>query len=403
MITRRQLPVHSPLRAGWLLAAARAAVRPSAGVDAVLTEAIQARLTARRVVLTDSGTSALVLALRMLCGHDGTVALPAYACIDLTSAAIYAGVRVRLYDVDSNTLGPDLVSFEEALAYGVDAAVVAPLYGYPCDMHAVNAIASRYGVPVIEDAAQAGGATFDEMPIGSFGTLSVLSFGRGKGMTAGSGGALLSRDAARDDAMRQIEEKLMPAVGDWRVVAATTAQWLFGRPELYALPASLPMLKLGEMVYREAHEPRRISAAAAAILPRAMAADPVEVSRRRANAATFDDAARDADVRVPQLPNAANCGYLRFVVIDQNKRLVPRPSLGILPGYPATLADHGTLRPHLLGAMAQRLNGARTLQHSLYTLPTHSLLSSPDRQEVCAWLSGANRRRSAARPLADVA
>ena len=71
--------------------------------------ALRARYAATDVVLTDSGTSALILALQALVPAGGTVAYPAYACIDLTAAALGAGMRVRLYDLDPATLSPDRI------------------------------------------------------------------------------------------------------------------------------------------------------------------------------------------------------------------------------------------------------------------------------------------------------
>ncbi|MDQ3520445.1 MAG: DegT/DnrJ/EryC1/StrS family aminotransferase, partial [Gemmatimonadota bacterium] len=73
------------------------------------------RFGAQAVALTDSGTSALVLALRLAAGAGGTVAFPGYACIDLAAAARFAGVRVRLYDVDPASLSPDLDSVRRTL------------------------------------------------------------------------------------------------------------------------------------------------------------------------------------------------------------------------------------------------------------------------------------------------
>ena len=76
----------------------------------------------RDVLLTDSGTSALALALRMAVAarpDRPTVALPAWACYDLATAADAADVGVVLYDLDPATLGPDWASLDRALSAGV--------------------------------------------------------------------------------------------------------------------------------------------------------------------------------------------------------------------------------------------------------------------------------------------
>ncbi len=108
------------------------------------------------------------------------MALPAFTCYDIASAAVGAGVRVALYDVDPDTLGPDPASLERVLAAGAGAVVAGPLYGVPLEWDALRALADRHGALLIEDAAQGHGASWRGRPLGSLGDLSVLSFGRGK-------------------------------------------------------------------------------------------------------------------------------------------------------------------------------------------------------------------------------
>src|SRR6185436_12116325 len=98
---------------------------------------------------------------------------------------------------------------------GVSAVVVAPLFGYPVDFPAVQSIADAAGVLVIEDAAQGAGATLNGVRVGALGTVSILSFARGKGTTGGSGGALLVRGDQFSDATHRIETELGPHSGSW--------------------------------------------------------------------------------------------------------------------------------------------------------------------------------------------
>src|SRR5215469_13123914 len=152
-------PVSSPTSLGALGRSVVAAVQAGKAGEASaqaerVAAALRHRFGATAIALTDSGTSALVIALRATIRQGGTVALPAYGCVDLIAAAIRAGVRVRLYDVDPSTLGPDLDSVRQVLARGVEALVVTHLYGYPVDLAAVRALTDGAGVLLIEDAAQ---------------------------------------------------------------------------------------------------------------------------------------------------------------------------------------------------------------------------------------------------------
>lgn len=384
MIGRRQLPVSSPLAAGTLAAAVWPAV--ARRTESVLRAAALVRGTfgTPQVALTDSGTSALVLALRIAAGDKGVVAMPAYACVDLAAAARFARVRVRLYDVDPHTLGPDLDSLSAALDQGANAVLVAHLYGFPADVPAVRALAARHGAAVIEDAAQAAGGTLHGRPLGTLGALSVLSFGRGKGTTGGHGGALLVHDPIHDAAFAGELAALGQPRRGWNDLLAATAQWALGRPSVYGIPSAIPALRLGEMVYHPAHTPRSLSAAAAALVARALSAAPSEVAVRQRNAAVLDIAADEGgDIDAVRAIPGAVSGMLRYPIVDTGSR-VERPERGILRGYPRTLRDEPKLKRFL--EPGPDIPGAEQLLRTLFTLPTHSRVTRRDMEEMIDWL-----------------
>ncbi len=86
------------------------------------------------------------------------MALPAFTCFDVATAAVAAALPVVLYDIDPATLAPDFDSLELCLQQGARVVVVSPLYGMPVDWDLVERSAARYGAVVIEDAAQGHGA-----------------------------------------------------------------------------------------------------------------------------------------------------------------------------------------------------------------------------------------------------
>lgn len=386
MIWLKQPPVFSPVSAGALFAGIAAIFRAQGAAQQVSGE-LQRRYSATDVVLTDSGTSALVIALRGLVPSGGTVALPGYACVDLTAAALRAGVRVRLYDLDPFTLSPDIHSVEKVMERGVDAIVVAHLYGYPADVGVVQEIAARRGVVVIEDAAQAAGGTLHGVPLGALADVSILSFGRGKGTTAGSGGALLVRTPALAKWTQKIRLGLGGHQRGGREIGALAAQWIFARALLYRIPASIPTLKLGEMVYRPAREPRSISDAAAAILRAALGDHERELAHRRACASKILSGRHDARRFLPVRPvRGGEPGYLRLAVLDRNGNASANESLGAVRGYPITLEQHTQLRP-ILEPHEQAGEGAEHLRERMFTLPTHSRVGSGAAARLGAWLA----------------
>ena len=387
MTGRRQPPVHSPVRPLALVRAVGAAVVAGDRAHPEVTTMLAGRFGAAAVALTDSGTSALVRAMRLTSGAGGTVALPAYGCIDLTAAAVFAGVRVRLYDVDPATLSPDLESVARTVSRGVDAIVVVHFYGYPADVPGVTRIAAEAGVRVIEDAAQGTGGTLDGTRLGALAPLSILSFGRGKGITGGRGGALILRDP--DLGERAAALRLGDPPRGWSDAAVATAQWLLGRPSLYSLPASLPMLRLGEMVYHPAHEPSSLSHAAAALVRDALAYDDAEASLRRRNATLMMVGAdRDRGIEPVRVLAGGESGYLRAAVRNGYGRPID-PRLGMANGYPLTLMEQAELHPQL--CVGEREHpGAHELRRTLVTLPTHRFLSVREREILARWVRGSD-------------
>lgn len=334
-------------------------------------------------ILTDSGTSALILALQAT-GTD-VVAMPAYACIDLAAAARFAGVSVRLYDVDPETLGPDEPSLRAALDAGVSAIVVAHLFGFPVPLDDVRGLADEYGALVIEDAAQGAGAEWRDRPLGVHGDLGVLSFGRGKGTSAAGGGALLASTPAGAARIAVATLTETDAVGGLSLVASG-AQWLLGRPTLYALPNALPFLRLGEMVYHPAHAPRPISRSSAALLPTALVLARTAVADRRVRGTRLRTLASEAGLGVPSQNPRAAPGYLRLPVLVR-RGVAADKRLGLVRPYPIALIDHAAMQPAL--AVHADFPGARELAARLVTVPTHSQVVESDERQLARWMISA--------------
>ena len=158
---------------------------------------------------TSSGTGALHLALLLAGIGPGDRVL----CSDLTFAAtanaiVYCGAQPVFIDADRATwnLDPDLV--EEELAESErngnlpKAIVTVDLYGQCADYDRIQAVADKYGVPIIEDAAEALGSTYRDKAAGGFGVMGVLSFNGNKIITTGGGGMLVSDDVERIERAR---------------------------------------------------------------------------------------------------------------------------------------------------------------------------------------------------------
>ena len=112
-----------------------------AGALTALERLLSSRYGAHGVRLVDSGTHAVEAALRVaahLADEPVIVALPAYTCFDVATAAVGADARIALYDVNPGTLGPDLESLDMALVGGARVVVVSPLYGIPVNWDEID-------------------------------------------------------------------------------------------------------------------------------------------------------------------------------------------------------------------------------------------------------------------------
>ncbi len=144
----------------------------------------------------DSGFSALELIIRGLGIGPGDEVITVANTFIATAAAIEAaGARPVLVDMDPATYNIDPNRIEDAVTPNTRAVIAVHLYGRPADMDAINQVAGRYGLFVIEDACQAHGATVGDRRAGSLGTAAAFSFYPSKNLGAfGDGGVVVTND-----------------------------------------------------------------------------------------------------------------------------------------------------------------------------------------------------------------
>ncbi|NMB75326.1 MAG: DegT/DnrJ/EryC1/StrS family aminotransferase [Myxococcales bacterium] len=144
----------------------------------------------------NSGTDALLLALRALgIGPGHEVITTPFSFFATSEAIVLAGARPVFADVEPESLNLDPSAVEAVLSERTRAILPVHLYGRPCDMDGILAIARRRDLAVVEDCAQAVGARYRGQPVGSFGALGCLSFFPTKNLGAlGDGGMVLGND-----------------------------------------------------------------------------------------------------------------------------------------------------------------------------------------------------------------
>jgi len=161
----------------------------------------------KEAIAVDSGTAALHLAL-LACGlkpGDEVLTSP-FTFIATGAAILHAGLTPAFSDIRPGDMNLDPAKIEPALTPRTRAVMPVHIFGTPCDMTAIGAIARKRGLKVIEDACQAHGATHTGRRAGSFGDAATFSFYPSKNLAAiGDGGALVTNgdDVARDARLRR--------------------------------------------------------------------------------------------------------------------------------------------------------------------------------------------------------
>lgn len=158
----------------------------------------------RAAVSVVNGTAALHLAmLAHGAGPGDEVIVPSMTYIATANAVRYQGAEPVFADVEEGTWCIDPESIEAAITARTRGIIVVHLYGHPADMDAINDLAARHGLWVVEDAAEAFGATYRGRPAGSLATMATFSFYGNKILTSGEGGAVTVDDPELERRIRR--------------------------------------------------------------------------------------------------------------------------------------------------------------------------------------------------------
>ena len=216
-------------------------------------------------VALSSGTAALHLGLLAAgVGKGDRVITSTLTFAATVNAIVYVGAEPVFVDVspDTWTLDPDLLAEELArnasLGRRVGAVIPVDLYGQCADYSRILAVAGRYGVPVIADAAEALGASYKDEQAGSFGLCAAFSFNGNKIITTSGGGMLVSRDRAVIARARHLSAQAREPVPHYEHVEVgynyrmSNLLAAVGRGQLQSLPAKLAKRRRINERYRAA-------------------------------------------------------------------------------------------------------------------------------------------------------
>lgn len=354
-----------------------------------LRQALCERYDVPHTFLVCSGRAAMFVVLRTLARLAGPskceVIVPAYTCYSVAATVVRAGLRVRVCDIDPDTLSYDLTALAANDFGNVLAVLSANLYGIPNDLPAIEAIAKRNGVYLLDDAAQSLDARIGGRAVGTFGDVGLFSFDKGKNITSVQGGVIVTRsDSLAMELQRAVAELPPPPAARTLLQSVQQlAYTLLLRPWLYWLPARAPLLRLGETVYTTEYPVERYSEFLAPLVAQQLrrihdiGAARVRIAHRIQQALETMPALRHvrllpgAEPVFPRLPifvpDAAARGRLLTALT--------RRRLGATGSYPLSIVDIPELRPHLAPTTLPT-PGGRQVAATIVTLPTHRFVST---------------------------
>ena len=392
-IGRRVPPAAAPLCWKDLWHGVRGIFSPEGSLRALEAE-IRRHFAVSHVFLVSSGTAALTLTLMALksLSPKTEVVMPAYTCFAVPAAILKAGLRPALCDISPETFDFDHALLKEALNANTLCVLSHHLFGVPSDIEGIRALCQGRGIFVVEDAAQAMGVEDKGRRLGTIGDVGIFSLGRGKNITCGSGGIILTNSAPIAEAIaRHYGELEMPRSSEVlkdfvRLVLMT----IFIRPRLYWIPAALPFLRLGDTVFPKEIPLKRMSGTKAGLL-RSWRSRLTHSNQVRSETATYFS--QRLSLRLAPGPSHP---YLRLPILvatpNERERLYSRSQesgLGLSVAYPTPINEIAEIRAAFHDG---RFPSARRVAESLLTIPTHHWLSEKDKRaiaELCRDISAA--------------
>jgi dTDP-4-amino-4,6-dideoxygalactose transaminase len=343
----------------------------------------------RHAIALANGTVALELALYALgIGPGDEVITTSRTFIASASCAVARGATPVIADVDPISQNITAETVRAVLSPRTRAIVAVHLAGWPCDMDSILEIAAEHGIEVIEDCAQAHGATYKGRPVGGFGHAAAFSFCQDKIMTTGGeGGMLVTNDeqtwarawAYKDHgkSFEAVYHRTHPPGFKWLHESFGT-NWRM--TDMQSAIGRLQLRKLQDWV-----------------------------ARRRENAAILNEGLRETPgVRLTLPPPEIGHAYYKFYLfLDlaslksgwSQGRIIEAVNAEGIPCYSGSCGEiylEGAFRNSGLGP-ATRLPNSRLLAETSLMLLVHPTLSEADMQDACAAVDKVMRRAAARR------
>ncbi|WP_300667738.1 DegT/DnrJ/EryC1/StrS family aminotransferase [Desulfoluna sp.] len=346
------------------------------------------------VFLVSSGKAALYLilkALKSLQPDRDEVVVPAFTCYSVPSAIMRAGLRVRLCDIDPETLDFDYTLLEEIIKSDTSERILSliptHLFGLPSDVARVRRLITGTGIKLVEDAAQSMGAKVKGQFLGTLGDVGFFSLGRGKAFSTVEGGIVLTSNThiatALKEELSQFREYRVPEIIGLALQSIILS--IFMDPRFFWFPKSLPFLNLGETHFERHFPLKKLSAFQAGVSREWQdSLEKISSIRKRNSAGWTEELKRSEFLNQFKVIETA-IPLLRYPLLvrqsDQRWALLKASEargLGVMQAYPESLdrLDELAQKDHCACCL-----NAHAVAQQMITLPVHGYVSRMDCQK----------------------
>ncbi len=392
-------PAGAPLKMTQILRALVIAFSSNGDTEECLTS-LAARLHVRSIFGTSSGRVALWLilrSLRRLRPDRCVVALPAYTCFSVPASIVRSGLKLHPLEIDPETLDLDFSQLDSLPREKLLCVLTSNLFGLVNDVSRVRGIARAKGAFLVDDAAQAFGASRNGSFAGTLGDVGFYSLARGKALPSVEGGIIVTNS-------EEIAGAICAEVADLPASSfAHTAGLLlqmvtyaaFLKPRLYWIPNSLPFLKLGITEFAPNFPTARLANLSGALLAQLMDRL-MEINQVRWKNATAmaHGLLGNPHFTVPRPAPDCRPSYIRFPLIAKDEATRNRAmnrlwakGIGASPFYPSAICDIRGIGSYMAPRDFHRPK-AEALSQRLLTLPTHAYVRPQDLDRIVGILNG---------------
>ena len=327
----------------------------------------------RYVFLVSSGKAALTIILNGLASIDSRaeVVIPAYTCYSVPASIIRAGLKIKLCDINPDTLDYDYDKLDQVITKDTLCVVSSNLFGMPSDLKKLIALKNKYNIFLIEDVAQAMGCRYEGNKLGTTGDAAFFSLGRGKNVTCGSGGIIITSSKMIADAINPyyLGLPVEPRRHEVMDLVKTVVMALFLNPWLYCLPSSLPFLELGKTFFYTDFKIYKLSRVKMWLMKGWVSRLTIANSIREKHGREITGV--DSGVSFLRIPYL--CKTKESAEIVRNESIINK--LGIVGMYPSAICDI----PEISELFDKdNYKAAISIAERLITVPSHQLLNSKD-------------------------